>query len=115
MEVDYQIVVDQSGSPKSVLISWDDFQEIQTRLKKANSVTNEQQPAEQEKQDSSEEKESVEYTADPTEYKAGGDYKPLASIGVDLPKALKRTVVPTDRPEIPDEEVHEIKIGKRIR
>ena len=119
MKVDYQIVVDQEGNPKSALIDWDDFLEIQTLLKMGvSTVKDHSEPLHTETDTQSEPvtQESTEYTETPTEYKDGGDYKPLAEIGVGLPKALKREVLPADKPVIPkDETEHEIKIGKRIR
>lgn len=121
MKIDYQIVVDQDGKPQSALLSWEDFQEIRNRLNIGVPVVTEsieplQVPTAEEPVES--EEEELEISDPPVEYREGGDYKPLKQLGVDLPKVLKRKVIPTDTPVIPQEEEvkePEIKIGKRIR
>lgn len=118
MKIDYQIVVDQDGNPQSALLSWEDFQEIRSRLNigvptVTESIEPLQVPTAEEATEA--EEEEIEAVGSPAEYREGGDYKPLKKLGVDLPKVLKRKVVPTDTPVIPQEKEPEIKIGKRIR
>jgi len=106
MNIDYQTVINQEGEPQSVLISWEQFQEICERL---SALTDDQQQ---------EEKTYVEGTDAPVEYKQGGDYKKLSDLGVNLPNNLKRRTESVDGPYVPPVEVDEepqIRIGKRIR
>jgi len=104
MQLDYQTVVDKAGNPQSVLISWEQFQQIRQRL------DIEEAPVEG----------GIEPTAegdDPVKYKDGGDYKTLSDLGTQLPSNLKQRIHSDDMLEEtePEQEVHEIKLGKRIR
>lgn len=109
MNVDYQVVIGKDGEPKSALIDWEDFQKICTLLPDGSFA--QEFPSEVNNVE-----EEVELSP-PAQYIAGGDYKPLSKIGVDLPENIKRRTEALDQPVIPQnsEEEQTIKLGKRIR
>ncbi len=122
MEIAHYKVVDSQGKPKSVIISWADFLIIKERLSldqegetsryappSENNVNTEQiDEAAESLEDSVGER--PDKTADHVD---GGDFKPLADLGIKLPEAIQRKTVA--KAESKKDEVDGIKLGKRIR
>lgn len=125
MEIPHYIVVDEKGKPQSVIIGWDQFQEIKAALGVGSAQSIAVPPAPSSAPMASlAAKEEVPYgktrsfddlpekTAD---HVKGGDFKSLKDLGVKLPEAKKRKMVAEDDREEEEDVVDGIKIGKRIR
>lgn len=121
MEIPHYIVVDEKGKPQSVIIGWEQFQEIKAVLGAGASHYIPVPPVLSTPSAPKEEAASVspqsfadlpEKTADHVE---GGDYKTLKDLGVKLPEAKKRKMVAEDDRQEEDDAIDGIKIGKRIR
>ena len=120
MKLDYQIVVDQQGTPQSALIDWAQFQQIiqlLQQMKGASVAAEIAPPAEPvtEAAPAPVAEPEVMKAERPADHVAGGDYKPLSDLGVRLPEAIQHKYESEDQPYMEKPAEPTVKYGRRIR
>lgn len=122
MKIPHYTIIDEHGTPQSVIISWADFQEIQKKLN-SNTLQNSAvvpPPALDSTPlpPSAEDHEAAPLAEKTADFVEGGAFKKLSELGITLPGAITKKVIDdTPKEEILKTQIEgaEIKIGKRIR